>query len=166
MREFPLLNDIKTKIALAVMKLMEKDEYLLQNDVNERSITHRLAMYIQEQFPEWDVDCEYNKIDFGENGITTKRIADNDDVEYIKINDTNGKTVYPDIIIHHRGHWNENLLVIEVKKSTNNEDINNDLKKLEKLKHQLKYQHTLFLKFNTGEKDISVNEPLWDFIRS
>ena len=41
--------------------LLEHDDYLLALDVNERSITHRLGMYYQFIFPEWNVDCEFNK---------------------------------------------------------------------------------------------------------
>jgi hypothetical protein len=43
-----------------IEKLCQRDLILIQNDVNERSISHRLALYLQNEFPEWDVDCEYN----------------------------------------------------------------------------------------------------------
>ena len=32
----------------------------LNNDASERSIVHRLAMYLQKLFPDYHVDCEYN----------------------------------------------------------------------------------------------------------
>ncbi len=52
-----MINSIK----LGLKALVTYDSYLLLNDVNERSITHRLGMYYQSIFPSWDVDCEFNK---------------------------------------------------------------------------------------------------------
>ncbi len=37
------------------------DEYILRLDLNERSITHKLAEHYQHLIPGWHVDCEYNK---------------------------------------------------------------------------------------------------------
>lgn len=41
--------------------LLRNDGYLLQNDVSERAITHKLAEHLQGLFWEWNVDCEFNK---------------------------------------------------------------------------------------------------------
>src|ERR1700733_3422545 len=49
------------RIRSGLTKLVARDRYLLENGVNERSITHRLGLYCQGLFPEWDVDCEFNK---------------------------------------------------------------------------------------------------------
>jgi len=98
---------------------MKIDKDLLLIDVNERSITHRLGIYLQEQFPEWDVDCEYNRlIDNKKQMVLTKRLKAK--IGETTPEDTQAKTVYPDLIIHHRIST-ENLVVIEVKKSTNPE---------------------------------------------
>lgn len=40
---------------------MANDRYLLENNLNERAITHKLAEYYQLLFREWNVDCEYNR---------------------------------------------------------------------------------------------------------
>ncbi|NCP88452.1 hypothetical protein GW781_14235 [bacterium] len=107
------------RIQQAVSKLMKIDKDLLLIDVNERSITHRLGIYLQEQFPEWDVDCEYNRlIDNKKQMVLTKRLKAK--IGETTPEDTQAKTVYPDLIIHHRIST-ENLVVIEVKKSTNPE---------------------------------------------
>ena len=46
----------------ALRSLYANDPFLIEHDVNERSISHRLAMYIQEemnnQVSGWHVDCE------------------------------------------------------------------------------------------------------------
>lgn len=48
-------------IKAGLTTLVAKDKYLLINNINERSITHKLGMYYQAIFPQWDVDCEYNR---------------------------------------------------------------------------------------------------------
>jgi hypothetical protein len=144
-------EEIQDKVYTAIARVLERDAYLLRVDVNERSITHRLALYLQEEFEDWDVDCEYNR-----NREDTKRLRVGEDVhacvETFTTDDTQGKTVYPDIVVHHRG-TDENLLVIEVKKSTSKIDNDFDLSKLAQFKYQLKYCCALFLKFTTGDKD-------------
>jgi len=41
--------------------LIKDDRYLLENEVNERSQTHKLAEHLQYLLPKWNIDCEYNK---------------------------------------------------------------------------------------------------------
>ncbi|MEW8616005.1 MAG: hypothetical protein AB2614_01185 [Candidatus Thiodiazotropha endolucinida] len=95
------------KIQAAIEILLANDAVLFQNDTAERAITAKFACYIQEQFPDWDVDCEYNR---NFNGIKRlKEICNPSNNEY-------GATVYPDITVHRR-MTSENFLVIEVKKN-------------------------------------------------
>ena len=44
----------------ALELLLSQDSFLILNNVNERSISHRLACYLTELFPDYDVDCEYD----------------------------------------------------------------------------------------------------------
>jgi hypothetical protein len=53
--------DVKQKVDKAISKLFELDQYLLIHDLNERTIAHKLAVYLQEEFNKYDVDCEYNR---------------------------------------------------------------------------------------------------------
>jgi hypothetical protein len=144
-------EDIEQRVALALKRLELHDAYLLENDCNERSITHRLAMYLQSEFEGWDVDCEYNR-DVEAVGLV-KRLS-YPVPDKIWANDTDAKTVFPDIIVHHR-ETSENLLVIEVKKSTNREldGREKDRQKLQAFKdvQQLAYSYALFLLFNIDE---------------
>ena len=102
-------QDIKKKIKYSINKLMEHDSFLLKENVNERSITHKLAEYLQDEFKDWNVDCEYNRM---VNGVSNEPKRMIFPVEDIKSNDTEAKTVFPDIIIHKRNR-RKNLLVIE-----------------------------------------------------
>jgi hypothetical protein len=153
-------NQVKQKVRSAIENLITKDAHLFKIDVNERSITHRLAVHLQNAFKGWDVDCEYNR-----NRYDTKKLFIGDDlhltVETIGTDDDQGKTVFPDIIVHHRG-TDQNLLVVEVKKTTSRVPNNFDLYKLREYKHQLGYSHALFLNFFTGSLErIGVAEEKW-----
>lgn len=57
-------------LSRSLSRLIDKDRYLLQNDTSERSITHMLGMYLQGEFSDWNVDCEYNKNGSGPKYIT------------------------------------------------------------------------------------------------
>ena len=43
-------EDIKNSLQKAIKKLKQKDCLLLKNDANERSISHKLAEYLQQEF--------------------------------------------------------------------------------------------------------------------
>ena len=83
-------------------------------------------MYLQDEFDGWDVDCEYNRGHQSPDQV--KRLQPY--IDPIQADDTDAKTVFPDIIIHYR-ETTDNLLVIEVKKSTNPESDERDEQKLQ-----------------------------------
>ena len=128
----------------AITRLLMEDGELLRVDANERSITHCLASHLKAELPYLHVDCEYNR-----DGIEPKRIRGIS--QETSSNDTEAKTVFPDIIAHIRG-TDINYLVIEVKKSTNRTDHAIDIKKLLKYKAELRYEYALFLELATGGK--------------
>jgi hypothetical protein len=104
----PNREEIEVRLMRALARLCDRDRQLLAVDINERSITHRIAMYLQDEFSDWDVDAEYNR---DHDRIKAVRLEPQD----VKSNDTCGTTVFPDIIVHRRG-TDENLLVVEAKK--------------------------------------------------
>lgn len=159
------INQIKRRVDIAIQMLRVNDNYLLKHDANERSISHKLAMYLESTFGKnYDVDCEYNR------NIEHERGSKNIDIlksEWSRLNGRNinvldedmivEKSVLPDIIVHKRGSNKENLLVIEIKKSTSTVREDYDLKKLEIFTNQndpegLKYQYGLFVKFHMNKE--------------
>ena len=98
---------------------------MLEQQVHERSLAHKFAEYLQDEFQDWNVDYEYNR-----KGKTTKVL------EGIRECDEQRKTnrIYPDVIVHHRNNKGKkgNLLVIEAKME-NSENDPCDRKKLELL---------------------------------
>lgn len=167
------LEDIKEKVDQAINKFMEKDEYLLNSDVNERSMTHKLAEKIQDKFENYYVDCEYNKNCGTSND--TKRIGFLEN-EIKKIDHLKDKTitdkefyevsVYPDIIVHKRGCSEYNLLITEVKKSNRQiSEQNYDIHKVkkytsDKFNDGLDYEFGAFMVFDLDKttSDISWYE--------
>lgn len=125
---------LESKVEKAIMLLLKNDLFLLEIKAHERSVAHKLAEYLQQEFLEYHVDCEYNRC-----GSNIKRIKKN--------------RVYPDIIIHKRGNDSgNNLLAIEMKtKKANKKKLDKDCEKLKNftsLSGKFKYQFGLFLKFD------------------
>jgi hypothetical protein len=135
---------VKEAVNAALDKLLKLDRYLLSNDVNERSISHRLAIYLEPSFPGWNIDCEYNRNHDNPKRLEIPRRNVNSD-------DIQATTVFPDIIVHKR-NTDQNLLVIEMKKTTSQEEDRYDLHKLEAFKEQLGYKYSVFLKLKIEEK--------------
>lgn len=54
------INEIIKKIEIAIDFLFSNDLYLLERGLNERSISSKLANYLQLLFFGYNVDCEYN----------------------------------------------------------------------------------------------------------
>ncbi|RWI18637.1 MAG: hypothetical protein EOQ92_23005 [Mesorhizobium sp.] len=125
----------------ALDKLYAGDQAIIKVDVAERTICARLAAILQASFKDHAVHAEYNR-----HGVDPKEISlpNADGV-------LTGTRVFPDIIVHQPGHDDENLLVIEVKKSTNVLPDEADLRKLEKIKEQIAYRFAVFLRLPAGQ---------------
>lgn len=136
-------ESLTASVIQAVRALLDRDAYLLRVDVNERTIAHRLAIYVEEAFPGWDVDCEYNR-----DGHVPKRIAFGfgDGAEH-------DSRVFPDVIVHKRGST-DNHVIFELKKSSNSELDDRDFDKLRGYCQQLGYRHGVFVRLIVG-----ANEP-------
>ena len=140
-------------IITALGRLIQIDRDLFEIDVNERTITHRLAIYIQELFPTWHVDCEYNRTGIDPKELNLPEL--NPDKR-----DSDAQTVYPDIIVHQR-RTNENYLVIEAKKSSSRIGSDSDFIKLNQYKNQLGYEYALFIEFSVRPHEPGINRVVW-----
>jgi hypothetical protein len=132
-------DDLEAKVIHGLKLLLERDLILFEINVHERTIAHRLAIYLEDQFPAWDVDCEYNR-----NGYDPKYIKQ---IDKPRTEDECQK-VYPDIIVHRRG-TSDNLLAIEMKKNPSKVEKLYDLDKLQEYVDRLGYQGGLFLSFKS-----------------
>ena len=134
-------------VAQALSDLLAKDNYLLAEDVSERSITCRFAMYLQSKLPDWNVDCEYNR-----DGSHPKKPYPDSENEKAKI-------FIPDVIVHKRGRKGPNHLVMEFKKSVNSAGRDYDRRKLCCYKKSFDYAYALFIEVDTsGQKGVTALE--------
>lgn len=144
--------ELENIINCCLQKLRRLDRYLLDEEVNERTITHKLAEYLQQHIPEFNVDCEYNRFEQREIDNIVKRLelpTDNNNWD-----DTKLSPIIPDIIIHERGPHGKNILVIEVKKSSSSSSETLDRKKLIAFTTEpLNYELGLFLKIDLDNED-------------
>ena len=95
------------KVVTALQEFYARETFLLDKDLGERTLTHRLAVHCEKQFSGWDVDCDFNRL-----GERTLRLPHG---TIVSTDDHLGKSVYPDIVVHQREIPN-NLLAIEVRK--------------------------------------------------
>jgi hypothetical protein len=134
-------NELEARIKTALGELIARDKYLFEKRLGERCIAHRFAVHLAMVFPDWDVDCEYNR-----NGHQFKEIPLTDECrERFRRTDR----VVPDIIVHKRGDRGPNLLAIEVKRDDEaGEDC--DLAKLLGYMSVIGYAYGLYVFFHTG----------------
>lgn len=142
-------DQLYEKVEKALRTFFKKDGELLHIKVNERSITHKIAEYLQYQFPGMNVDCEYNR---RPDGDKVKRfLASKKD-----------RPIVPDIIVHKRVNNENNCLVIEIKiKKTEikseafKKAFDYDLDKLKDYTSSYGYKVGLFLEIDMRSKGIS-----------
>jgi hypothetical protein len=116
---------IEQALLASLGRLIRSDREILSNDINERTISHRLANYLEPHFPSWNVECEYNRNNDNPKRLKIQR-------RDIMPDDTQATTVFLDIIIHRRC-TDQNFVVIEMKKTTSHEDYAYDIGKLKAL---------------------------------
>lgn len=150
----------KEKIELilreAIHELFAKDGYLLKRKLNihERTLVHRLAIYIEKRIEEYDVDVEYNRMRSNYDDI-----LDIADIIGKNINfpdsEPSHRYVYPDLIIHKRNQ-DDNLVEIEVKMKWKNREKKFDLKKINQYMIQLKYKFGIYIELAEKEEDVLI----------
>lgn len=156
-------------VSRAVERLRHEDDNL-PDDVNERTLSHRLAVHLERELrridprllgesvarEELSVDCEYNR-----RGGEPKRLREL--AQHVKaeagevdpIADMQARTVYPDIVVHRRGAAGPNLIVIEVKRADAPADaIGWDRDKLAVYREELGYLYAFLVLFGQGSPQI------------
>jgi len=146
--------DLQQLLAAALDAFHAAELHLLRTDASERSMTHRLAMHLTPLFPDFDVDCEYNR-----DGFEVKRLELHE--RPVQDDDTEAVTVFPDIVVHRRGHNDANLLVIEVKKAGAAISADYDMRKLRAFKIELKYRHAVHLTLGLGADGTPLTKLTW-----
>lgn len=95
-------DELKVIIRRAMDQLLTNEGSIIQNHINERTLTAHLANYLEPFFKNYHVDCEYNR-NYESGKYKPKYLSSH--------------LTYPDIIIHRRLENKNNLVCIEVKTS-------------------------------------------------
>ena len=102
--------EIEDLVNIALKAIYKYDKYLIDIKAHERDIVFRFGIYFQRLLEKHDLFKTYNlDVDYNRNGHDPKRTENSSD-----------KGVYPDVILHKRGHNNDNLLILEFKGYWNN----------------------------------------------
>ncbi len=96
------------KVAAALREFYAREAFLFEHDLGERTLTHRLAVHLERQFADFEVDCDFDRL-----GPRTLKLPRG---SIVSTDDHLGKSVYPDIVVHQRSVPN-NLLAIEVRRA-------------------------------------------------
>lgn len=149
-------GEVKERLDQALAMVIKHDRYLLENNLAERCIAGRLAMYLQQAFPELNVDVEYNR-----HGITPKMLELPENCADYR-NEDGEAFVVPDVIVHRRGPGGPNILVLEMKKSSNpNRRGIRDYERVRSFREQLQYEFGALIMCETRrghDPDIMVSE--------
>ena len=139
---------IKGYLEDAIAKVEDEDRHLLTVNVSERCIATRLAMYLREYFVGYDVDVEYNR--HGNNVKRLLRVVE----RYPRDRDaeTRCHSVLPDVVVHKRGIDDSNLLVIEMKKSSDIDGMGRDRQRIRAFQKQLGYAFGALVVCTTGDR--------------
>jgi hypothetical protein len=138
------------KVVAALSEFYAHETFLLDKDVGERALTHRLAVHLEQQFAGWQVDCDYDRL-----GERTLRLPHG---TIISTDDHLGKSIYPDIVVHQREIPN-NLLTVEVRKSANHQPLAHDQHKLRALTDpHLWFAYWIGVFVTLGRKQVTMSE--------
>lgn len=138
-------------------ELFLKDKAILfeSYDLHERSIVHRLAMYMETHFSKFDyyVDVEYNRMrnNYGEDVIGN---VIGKAIDFEKSGE-GSSYVYPDLIVHKRDTEN-NLLEVEVKMKWKNKLKELDYLKINEYVNQLGYKFGVYLELSDKRDECKI----------
>jgi len=138
-------GDVQERLNRALVRLVAEDRYLLEKDLSERCIAARLALHLQPEFPDHKVDVEYNRL-----GEIKKRVPLSEDCDTRK-NREGDPLAVPDVIVHQRGEAGPNILVLELKKTSNPEGWDCDRERVLAFRKHLGYEFGALIECETRE---------------
>lgn len=132
MRVMPQYTDqeLLRNFQRALQRTRREPGNLISRRVGERAVTHRIALHLQALFPQYQVDCEYNRNDSDSKRVNIEldQLTEDHRARLIARRVANGSTQedaerlteyeikpVPDILIHRRLTNRRNLLIAEVK---------------------------------------------------
>jgi hypothetical protein len=118
----------------------------LRTILSERCIAARLAMYLREEFIEHDVDVEYNRV----GDVAKRRHGLPDECFRRRDRQIEAPVAVPALIVYRPGADGPNLLVIEMKKTSNPAGMNCDRLRVAAFREQLEYSFGALIECETA----------------
>lgn len=152
---FEYQQELMDIVDAAIKEFNRKEKYLIENDLSERCICARFAMHLSKaltntRYQDYDVDVEYNRGAYGEE-LNAKIMED--------------KRIVVDLIVHRRGYDPEvgydNLICMEMKKSTDRRGCSNDEERLQKMtdyNYGFNYKIGMMLLVDMSEDKLEVKK--------
>lgn len=145
-------EEIAKIINLALDFFYKTEKDLDISKIHERAICHRFAIVLEYFFPEYNLDCEYDR-----HGDDHKRL-DEEIKKYRKTENPSDRAL-PDIIVHRRKIDKNNLCVFEIK--SKEDATEEDIKKLELMtkkegeeNKRFGYDFGIFIKFEQERNNV------------
>lgn len=136
----------------AARTFVAQDRLMLEHQASERSLCHRLALYLEHELGCADyprsVDSEYNRVGTPGAEDRIKRLRRGCQ-GFDEEQERRPGGVFTDIVVHERGEQRNNSLVVETKLASvlNAERLRVDLCKLRTYVTELRYRHATFVLF-------------------
>jgi len=138
------------RLIAALQAFYLRERGILDRDLGERALTHRLAVQIERHFLGWEVDCDYNRL--GDRAMLLPRGT------IVSTDDNLGKSIFPDIVVHQRD-VPKNLLAIEIRKASNHQPLDHDRHKLMAMTDpHLWFAYWVGVLMILGRKSVTVSE--------
>ncbi|MBU0710643.1 hypothetical protein KJ762_06480 [bacterium] len=132
--------------SVSLLQIQQPMLFIQDNDISEETVSTTLHAFLSPNFPEYHLNCEYNRMTDENGNQISKRIHRNPNAK-------NPSLVLPDIIVHHQEDGRHNLLVIEIKMAWKNREKEEDYNKLIGYTSELRYKYGLYLEL--GEQGIT-----------
>ncbi len=146
------LQNVTAVVRSCLSKLYEADSFLFKrNDgkgVCERCLVFRFAHYLQDELPEYYVDCDFNSSAVVERSASGQLVVAERPRKEITNPDGTITGRYIDVIVHKRDYQTENdYICFEFKKWHNRKDIEKDVNNLKQLTSRYLYKLGFLLIF-------------------
>jgi len=123
-------GQIETALNRALDTFVERAEHFVAAAANERSMSHRIAVDLEQELPGYEVACEYKRDGFDVNRLEAMPHPPSPKSD-------EAVRVFPDIIVHRRGSNDHNWLVLDMKQAAAGTDPPYDLHKLHAFQREL-----------------------------
>lgn len=145
--ELEEIENLEKYVKQAMKQLYDKDKILLNDNVSERCLVYNFARHLERTLKETPYKNLYIDLEYNRNCGRMKSIKGQ-------------RTSYPDLIVHERGTYNNNAIVIEFKKWNNKSKkvLKKDREKLKAFKYEYGYRMPMLVIFHKENIDKVIYE--------